>query len=79
MNKLQRTIVLLSSEPTTAQAEGIAAQKARDAFESESFSFEVSHVLPLNLDDETKQQLSDLKKEAGPQAVFLIIHNKATK
>lgn len=76
MNKLQRTIVLLTNRPTDFQAEGFAAEAALRHFDSVSFSFGVTGDLPSDLDDQTAEHLSELKRDAGPDAVYLIVHNK---
>ena len=76
MSKLKRTIVLLTNRPTDFQAEGHAAEAALLHWDSLSFDFGVMDHLPSDLDDRTAQHLSDLKRDAGPDAVYLIIHNK---
>ena len=76
MNKLKRTIVLLTTRPTDFQAEGYAAEAAMRHWESVSFDFGVMDNLPSDLDERTSQHLSELKRDAGPEAVYLIVHNK---
>lgn len=76
MNKLQRTIVVLTDRPTDFQAEGFASQVAIDRYESVSFSFGVANDLPADLDIAAADQLAAKKRDAGPNAVYLIVHNK---
>jgi hypothetical protein len=76
MNKLQRTIVVLTDRPTDFQAEGFASQVAIDRYESVSFSFGVVNELPADLDVAAADQLAAKKRDAGPNAVYLIVHNK---
>jgi hypothetical protein len=76
MNKFERSIVLLSEMPTDFQAEGFAADVALRSWESIAFDFSVTHTLPSDLEIDTADQLLAFKRDAGPNAVFLIIHNK---
>lgn len=76
MNKLQRTIVVLTDRPTDFQAEGFASQVAIDHYDSVSFSFGVLDKLPADLDIAAADQLAAKKRDAGPNAVYLIVHNK---
>lgn len=76
MKKLQRTIVLLKTKPTDFQAEGYAAEAALRHFDSVSFTFGLADTLPSDLNEDTAKLLSDLKRDAGPDAVYLIIHTK---
>jgi hypothetical protein len=76
MNKYERSIVLLSEMPTDFQAEGFAAEVALKNWESIAFDFSVTHELPTDLELATSDQLLAFKRDAGPNAVFLIIHNK---
>lgn len=76
MSKLKRTIVILSTRPTDFQAEGYAAEAAIQHWDSVSFDFGVMDNLPSDLDERTTQHLTELKRGAGSEAVYLIIHNK---
>lgn len=76
MNKLQRTIAVLSTTPTDFQAEGFASQIAIDRYESVSFTFGIVNELPADLDIAAADQLATQKRDAGPDAVYLIVHNK---
>lgn len=76
MTKLQRSIVLLSETPSDFQAEGFAATAALQKWESVAFDFSITHTLPSDLEVDTADQLLAFKRDAGPNAVFLIIHNK---
>lgn len=76
MNKYERSIVLLSEKPTDFQAEGFAADVALKSWESISFDFAVTDVLPSDLEIDTADQLLAFKRDAGPNAIFLVIHNR---
>ena len=76
MNKYERSIVLLSEKPTDFQAEGFAANVALKSWESISFDFAVTDVLPSDLEIDTADQLLAFKRDAGPNAIFLVIHNR---
>jgi hypothetical protein len=76
MKKLQRTIVLLTENPTEFQAEGFAADAAIRHWDSVSFSHGVSTQLPADLEERNAAHLSEMKAEAGPNAVYLIVYNK---
>lgn len=76
MSKLKRTIVLLTTRPTDFQAEGYAAEAALRYWDSLSFTFGIVDNLPTDLDERTTQHLTELKRGAGPDAVYLVIHNK---
>jgi hypothetical protein len=76
MNKFERSIVLLSEKPNAFQAEGFAADVALQSWESISFDYSVTDTLPSDLEVDTADQLLAFKRDAGPNAVFLIIHNK---
>lgn len=76
MKKLQRIIVILQTKPTDFQLEGVAAEAALLHFNSVAFTFGLADNLPTDLSEDSTKLLSNLKRDAGPEAVYLIIHNK---